>query len=314
MIAQPRILVTGASGQVGEKLLRELAGRATVIATDIAPTLPFAAPDVEYRAVDLTQAAAVQDLVRSVKPAVIVNPAAYTAVDKAESEAETARKVNVDAVRILGEEARRLGIGVVHYSTDYVFAGDGTKPWREEDPTGPLGVYGQTKLDGELALSATGATHVIFRTSWVFSDHGANFVKTMLRFGAERELMKVVADQIGAPTSAGMLARMTARVLDRTVFFGAPLGPSGIYHLACAGETSWHGFAAAIFAKAKALGFPLKVAAVEPIPTEAYPTPARRPKNSRLDCAKFTKTFGIAPESWEKALDDVLKALRAQAG
>jgi dTDP-4-dehydrorhamnose reductase len=172
-------------------------------------------------------------------------------------------------------------------------------------------VYGRTKLASERALAESRAAHLVLRTSWVFSDHGANFVKTMLRLGAEREHLKVVADQVGAPTSAWTLARITRRVMEQTVLAGRPLGPVGVYNAACSGHTSWHGFAVAIFARAQALGFPLPVRSVEPIPTAAYPTAARRPANSRLDLSKLARTFGVRPEGWEAALDEVLGALRA---
>lgn len=294
------LLVTGSGGQVGSKLLNELAGLGKVVGIDV-------------QDLDLTQTAAISAFVQKLRPAAIVNAAAYTAVDKAESEPETARKINADAVRTFGVEARKLKIPLVHYSTDYVFDGSGERPWNETDRTGPLGVYGQTKLEGEMALSASGCTHVVMRTSWVFSDHGHNFVKTMLRLGGERETLSVVSDQIGAPTSASTLARMTRLVLERAFATGQGFAPfSGLYHLTCAGTTSWHGFATTIFAKARALGFPLKVQTVVPITTDAYPTPAMRPSNSRLDCSKFIETFGVRPESWENALDETLQSLKKQ--
>lgn len=306
------ILVTGAGGQVGSKLLTELKPFGRIVATD-AQTVVVPA-GTEFHALDLTDSDRLTDFVRTVRPDAIVNPAAYTAVDKAESEPDLARKVNADAVRVLGIEAKKLKIPLVHFSTDYVFDGAGEKPWVETDRTNPLGVYGQTKLEGEFALAATGCSHVVLRTSWVFSDHGANFVKTMLRLGAERESLRIVSDQIGAPTSAMMLARMSRLILDRAFATGktgfAPF--SGVYHLASTGTTSWHGFATAIFAKARMLGFPLKVQSVEPIPTEAYPTPAKRPYNSRLDCTKFIETFGVHPETWEAALDEALQGLKRQ--
>jgi dTDP-4-dehydrorhamnose reductase len=303
------ILVTGINGQVGHKLLSELKVFGRIVATDIHdPQIK----GLDFRPVDFADPEAVAELVRTVRPDAVVNPAAYTAVDKAEAEPELARKVNADAVRALGTEAKKQQIPLVHYSTDYVFAGTGSKPWTETDRTGPLSVYGQSKLEGEFGLSASGCSHIVLRTSWVFSDHGANFVKTMLRLGAEKERLQVVGDQFGAPTSAAMLARMTRLVLERAFATGktgfAPF--SGVYHLTSTGTTSWHGFATAIFARARALGFPLKVASVEAIPTEAYPTPARRPLNSRLDCTKFIETFGVRPEGWEVSLDETLAGLR----
>lgn len=294
-----RILLTGAGGQVGNKLLPLLRPLGEVLATD--------APGGTFAPLDLADPASIASVVRAFRPTLIVNPAAYTAVDKAETDTALATKVNATAPGLLGEEAKRLGAALVHYSTDYVFDGTGTRPWREDDPVGPLGIYGKTKLDGERALQASGCRHVIFRTSWVFSDHGANFVKTMLRFGAERETLRVVADQTGTPTSAAFLARMTLAAVEKTEGRFENLG--GLYHLVCGGETTWHGFAEAIFAKARARGMKLAVKEVEAIPTSSYPTPAKRPANSRMDCRKFTTTFGETQQPWSAALDEVLAAL-----
>jgi dTDP-4-dehydrorhamnose reductase len=298
---RPIFLVTGAGGQVGHALLKVLPELGDVVATDVGN-----APNV--RQVDFTDASALVDLVRAVKPSVIINPAAYTAVDKAEAEAELAHKINAVAPGVLAAEAKRLGVPLIHYSTDYVFDGSGSAPRREDASTGPLSVYGRSKLDGELAITASGANHVILRTSWVFSEHGHNFVKTMLKLGAEREELKIVADQIGAPTSAAFLADMTVTVIKQGMAAGFS-AKSGTYHLACAGETSWHGFASEVFRQGRERGATLKVQRIEPIPTEAYPTPARRPKNSRLDCTKFERAFAVGRPTWHQALSRVMADL-----
>lgn len=299
------LLVTGVNGQVGNALLKTLAPFGTVVPVDVI------AGDVQIpglKLVDFTNVDALARLVRDVKPTIIINPAAYTAVDKAESEKATAAAVNATAAGILATEAKRLGAPIIHYSTDYVFDGSGTAPRKEDAATGPLGVYGQTKLDGEHAVRDANDAYVILRTSWVFSAHGANFVKTMLRLGKDREELKVVADQYGAPTSAAMLAEATAKV----VALGLKNGFSsiaGLYHLTCLGETSWHGFATEIFRQAREHGMPLKVTRVDPIDTASYPTPATRPLNSRLDCNKFMRTFGQQIPSWQEALAVVMATL-----
>lgn len=289
MASTPVILVTGTSGQVGHALLKTLG-------------LPA------QQRVDFNDLSALARLVRELRPSIIVNPAAHTAVDKAESEEALAFKVNAEAPGVLAEEAKRLGSLLIHYSTDYVFDGSGAGPRKEDAKTGPLGVYGRSKLAGEDAIRAVGGDHVILRTSWVFSDHGNNFVKTMLRLGSEREELRIVGDQIGAPTSAAFLADMTAKIIAK-VGRSSAADVSGLYHLACSGETSWHGFAEEIFRQARAAGMKLKVNRVESIPTEAYPTPARRPKNSRLDCSKFARTFDTELMTWQQALAPVIASL-----
>ena len=290
-----RILLIGKGGQVGFELRRALAPLGEVVAVD-------------YPDVDLADPASIRRTVEEARPEVVVNAAAYTAVDKAETEPERARAINAVAPGIVGEAARRLGARVVHYSTDYVF--DGAKPaaYEEDDRTSPVSVYGATKRDGEDALAASGAEYLTFRTSWVFGAVGQNFVKTILRLAAERESLDVVADQVGAPTPASLLADVTAQVLGRLV--SRPPGeiPSGLYHLVAAGETSWHAFAQAIVRGAISRGRALRLSpeAIRPIATAAYPLPAKRPANSRLDTTLLTRTFGLVLPRWESGLDHVL--------
>lgn len=294
------ILVTGGSGQVGHALASEL------------PRAGFKGVQVfsGRNELDLGDADQLRRSIRSLAPQVIINPAAYTAVDQAESEDKRAMQINGHAPHVLAEEAKRLGALLVHYSTDYVFPGTGTTPYVETDKTGPINTYGQSKLAGEEAIRATGCDAVILRTQWVFSDFGQNFVKTMLRLGAERETLRIVADQIGSPTSALFLARMTAHALHTLTKEGGRAGKLGTYHLACSGWTSWYEFAKAVFTKAKGRGAKLKVNLVEPILTADYPTPARRPHNSRLACEKFQKAFDVPKlQSWDAALDEALASL-----
>ncbi|SIR22170.1 dTDP-4-dehydrorhamnose reductase [Rhizobium sp. RU35A] len=292
-----RILLTGRNGQVGFELQRALAPLGEVLAFDRA-------------GLDLADETAIRARLRDLRPDAIVNPAAYTAVDRAETDSETAEAINAVAPGVLGEEAERLGALVIHYSTDYVFDGQATGFQREADPTGPQGVYGRTKLAGEQALARTGARHLIFRTSWVFGAHGANFLKTMLRLAAEREALSVVADQIGAPTAASLIADVTAHALRQALREPASV-PDGVYHLAAAGETSWHAYASHVIAGARAAGRPLRVAedAIRPIPAADYPTPARRPANSRLDTEKLRNTFGLVLPHWRDGVDHVLQQI-----
>jgi dTDP-4-dehydrorhamnose reductase len=286
-----RILLLGAGGQLGMQLKQAFTGKVELTA-------------LARAGLDLSDADAIRSAIRSANPEIVINAAAYTAVDKAESEPEQARLVNAVALGIIAEELAKTNGWLVHYSTDYVFDGSGTKPWIETDPTGPLGVYGQTKLDGELAIAAMGCKHVILRTSWVYAAEGRNFLHTMLRLGRERDQLKVVDDQIGAPTTAEALTEATLAVLRR-LNEDAP-EVTGVYHLACAGETSWCGFAKAIFAEFASLQ---KTPEVLPIPTESYPTPAKRPRNSRLNCNKFTRQFGFQMLEWQDALHDVVRKL-----
>ena len=304
-----RVLLTGAAGQVGGELARALAGRAEVTAHD-------------RRTLDLSDGKAIARAVRDAKPAVILNAAAYTAVDKAESEEEAAAAVNATAPGILAQEAKTCGALLVHYSTDYVFDGTKKSPYVETDPTAPLGAYGRTKLEGERAIAASGCDHLILRTSWVFAAHGQNFVRTMLRLGATRPELRVVADQRGSPTSARDLARATLRILaDEGALTPAGLqrvrGAGGIYHATAAGVTTWHAFAQQIFSDwAWRNGGRFVAPRVLPITTAEYPTPARRPAWSVLSNEKLLRVFGVALPGWRSGLGDALEELarvRAEA-
>jgi len=290
-----RLLLIGKNGQVGFELRRALGPLGAVVAVD-------------FPECDLARPESVRAIVTQVRPDVIVNAAAYTAVDKAESEPDLARAINAAAPGLLGEEARSIGARVIHYSTDYVYDGAKGTAYREDDATGPLCVYGSSKRDGDEALAASGAGHFIFRTSWVFGAHGGNFVKTILRLAAERDRLAIVADQIGAPTSAALLADITAQVLGQLRWRDPATMPSGVFHLTAGGETSWHGFAQAILAGGVSRGLTFKVTpeAVGAITTAEYPLPARRPANSRLDTTKLQQTFGLVPPHWQAGLDHVL--------
>jgi len=296
-MSRPRILLTGANGQVGWELRRTLSCLGEVVALD-------------SNAMDLADADAVRQQVRAIAPRIIVNPAAYTAVDKAESEPERAHAVNAVAPGILAEEACSIGALLVHYSTDYVFSGSGATPRGEDDACDPLNVYGATKLAGERAIQASGCRHLIFRTSWVYGARGSNFLLTMRRLMRERPELKIVADQVGAPTWCRDLAEATAQVLSQVV---SPMPaankaePWGIYHMTNAGETSWHGFARAI----QALDASDEVRAparLLPIPSSDYPTPAKRPLNSRLNNDRLEQSFGLRLQDWRAALALCLEA------
>jgi dTDP-4-dehydrorhamnose reductase len=280
-----KILITGAAGQLGRELKRSLAPLGEVRACD-------------RRQLDLASPDTLRQAVRDFAPTLIVNAAAWTAVDKAESELAAAHAINAAAPGILAEEARRCSALLIHYSTDYVFDGSGTRPWTENDATAPLSAYGRTKLAGEQAIASVGGRYLIFRTSWVYGLHGANFMKTMLRVGKERPELRVVADQIGAPTWTRHLADATALVCRSDA--------TGLYHLANGGETSWHGYAEAIFAATVHLGLLPSAPKVVPITTADYPLPAPRPANSRLDCSRFARDFGLALPDWQIALQDCL--------
>ncbi len=297
-----KILLLGKNGQVGWELQRSLAVLGEVVALDRL--------GADGLCGDLSDLAGMAQTVRSVRPQVIVNAAAHTAVDKAESEPDLARTLNALAPQVLAQEARQLGAWLVHYSTDYVFDGSGSQPWKETDATAPLSVYGQTKREGEQAIAASGCHHLILRTSWVYGARGGNFAKTMLRLAAEREQLKVIDDQVGAPTGADLLADVTAHALRHLLppTRRNDLTPSGIYHVAAAGETSWHGYARFVLQQVQEAGLALKAGPeqVLPIPTSAYPTPAKRPHNSRLDSKLLQNTFGLTLPHWQDGVRRML--------
>jgi dTDP-4-dehydrorhamnose reductase len=289
---QRSILLTGINGQVGFELARSLQGLGNVVALD-------------RTGLDLADLDQVRRVVREIKPALIVNPAAYTAVDKAETDVDAAMRLNAEAPAVLAEEAKKLGAALVHYSTDYVFNGKKDGAYVEDDGVDPQNVYGKSKLEGEQAIAASGCDHLIFRTSWVYGTRGKNFLLTMLRLGAEKSELNVVADQIGAPTWSNTIATLTAGVLAQAC--SAEAGDvrdwwehhSGVYHLTASGSTSWHGFAEAIFR----LSNLEKKPKVNPIPASAYPVPAVRPSNSRMSNEKLMQAFGLRAPEWDKALE-----------
>ena len=285
-----KILLLGKNGQVGWELQRSLAPLGALTALDRQGGSGLCG--------DLSDLEGLAATVRTLQPQVIVNAAAYTAVDKAESEPELARCINAEAPAVLAREAQACGALLVHYSTDYVFDGSGDQPWTEDAPTGPLSVYGVTKLAGEQAIVQAGRAHLILRTSWVYAARGGNFAKTMLRLVQERERLTVINDQWGAPTGAELIADVTAHAIAQT---RQQPGKAGIYHLAPAGETTWHAYAKYVIAQARQAQEAIKIKATEiaPIPTSAYPTPARRPHNSRLNCAKLQATFGLHLSPWQ---------------
>jgi dTDP-4-dehydrorhamnose reductase len=290
-----RILLLGKNGQVGWEAQRALAPLGEVVALDRSGRDGLCG--------DLGQPDALAATVRELAPAVIVNAAAYTAVDKAESEPALAQRINADAVGVLAREAAALGALLVHYSTDYVFDGSGERPWREDDATGPLSVYGTTKLAGEDAIRDSGCDHLIFRTSWVHAARGGNFARTMLRLAAERERLTVIDDQIGAPTGADLIADVSAHAIRSTL---ADSSLCGTYHLAASGQTSWHGYASFVIEAARAAGRPLAVREIAPIPTSSYPTPAVRPLNSRLDTTRLRIRFGLHLPDWREGVSRML--------
>jgi dTDP-4-dehydrorhamnose reductase len=257
---------------------------------------------------DFSRPEQLAETVLKVRPDVIVNAAAHTAVDKAESEPELARKLNATSPGVLAEAAQQIGALMVHYSTDYVFDGSGSRPWVETDATGPLSVYGRTKLEGEQLVAQRCARHLIFRTSWVYAARGGNFAKTMLRLARERDRLTVIDDQFGAPTGAELLADVTAHALRDTL---REPGKAGIYHLVAGGETTWNGYARFVLEQARAGGVELKASpdAVDAVPTSAFPTPATRPHNSRLDTAKLQSTFGIALPHWQAGVARMLREI-----
>ena len=292
-----KILLLGKNGQVGWELQRALAPLGELTALD--------RQGDDGLCGDLTNLDGLAATVRAVQPQVIVNAAAYTAVDKAEGEPELAQRINAEAPAALAREAAALGALLVHYSTDYVFDGSGSAPWAEDAPTGPLGVYGATKLAGEQAIAQTGCPHLILRTSWVYAARGGNFARNMLRLAQERERLTVIDDQWGAPTGAELIADVTAHAVAQTRQQPAK---AGIYHLTAAGETTWFSYAKYVLALAGQAQKAIKIKATEllPIPTSAYPTPARRPHNSRLDTRKLQTRFGLALPPWQHGVRRML--------
>ncbi len=293
-----KILLTGKRGQVGFELVRALAPLGEIRA-------------VGHAECDLADASAIRALVQSCHPDLIVNAAAYTAVDKAESEPAPAHAVNAVAPGVLGEEAVKLGAWVVHYSTDYVFDGTKLGAYVEEDLTNPLSVYGRTKRDGEIALQASGARHLIFRTSWVVGAHGGNFAKTILRLSVDRESLNVVTDQYGAPTSAALLADVTAQIVRQMQREGGDTFPFGLYHLVADGETNWCDYARFVVTEALAAGRSLRLLpeAIRAIPSSEYPTAAKRPANSRMDTSKLRRTFGFELPDWKSGVSHILQQI-----
>ncbi len=292
-----KILVTGKNGQVGHELMITLAPLGKVIGVDV-------------KECDLSQSAAIEALLDKVSPDIIVNPAAYTAVDKAESESTIAHAVNAQAPKILARYAARHNILLVHFSTDYIFDGTKEGAYQEDDEANPKSVYGKTKWLGEEAVRKMAAKHIIIRTSWVFGSHGVNFLKTMLKLAQERDKLSIVADQFGAPTSAKLLAEVTAQIIKE---FQEPgfYRKFGTYHVVAKGETSWHGYAKLVIEKANALGVVTKISPdqIKPITTKEYPVPAPRPANSRLDTTKVLSTFSVRLPKWQDEVDCVVKEL-----
>ena len=301
-----KILLFGRDGQVGWELQRSLSVLGEVIALDF-----DAAHNPDGLCGDFSNLSGLSETVQRVKPDVIVNAAAHTAVDKAESEPELARTLNALAPGVLAEQAKALGAWLVHYSTDYVFDGSGTTPRQETDDTDPLNVYGQTKLEGEQRVAST-SKHLIFRTSWVYAARGGNFAKTMLRLASERDALSVIDDQFGAPTSAELLADVTTHAL-RSAMQRPEL--AGLYHCVAAGETTWCGYARYVLTQAQALGWALKAGPtqVTPIPTANYPTPARRPLNSRLDTTRLQTTFNLVLPPWQQGVARMLTEIKLNA-
>ncbi len=305
--ANRRILLLGPNGQVGWELRRSLQSLGDVIS--VARTENYRDPQSQHYHLDLAKPESIRELVRQVQPNIIVNAAAYTAVDKSEEQAELAQRINGVAPGVLAEEAERSHCTLVHYSTDYVFDGSGEVAWTEADQPDPINTYGKTKLAGEEAIRATGAGHLVLRVSWVHGVHGANFVKTMLRLAAQREELAIVSDQIGAPTSARVIADATANIIAQlgSDAAGELKQTGGTFHLTCQGETNWHAYALEIFRQARARGLSLAVQRVKPIPSSAYPVPATRPLNSRMNCGRLAERFQIKPPAWQTALWHVLE-------
>ncbi|EOV0647186.1 dTDP-4-dehydrorhamnose reductase [Cronobacter turicensis] len=289
------ILLFGKSGQVGWELQRALAPLGHIIALDF---------NSEDYCGDFSNPEGVAETVRRIKPDVIVNAAAHTAVDKAEAERDFAQLLNATSVEAIAREATKINAWVIHYSTDYVFPGTGETPWCESDATAPLNVYGETKLAGERAVQNFCPNHLIFRTSWVYAGKGNNFAKTMLSLAKERESLSVINDQYGAPTGAELLADCTAHAIRVAL---AKPEVAGLYHLVASGVTTWYDFAALVFDEARKAGITLKLTDLQPVPTSAYPTPARRPQNSRLNTLKFQQQFGLVLPQWDMGVKRMLE-------
>lgn len=293
-----KILLLGKSGQVGWELQRSLAPLGQLIALD--------RHGADGLCADLCDLVGLRATIRTLRPDVIVNAAAYTAVDKAEVEMQLADCVNAQSSQVMAEEAAALGAWLIHYSTDYVFNGQGTTPWVETDAVDPLNHYGASKMAGENAIIASGCKHLIFRTSWVYGARGSNFAKTMMRLAKERETLKVICDQIGAPTGADLIADVTALAIQRV-----KLDPqlSGVYHLVAGGEVSWHGYASFVIDFARTCGEAFAVTVIDPIPTSAYPTPACRPLNSRLNTRKLCDAFSLHLPDWQSGVTRMLREI-----
>lgn len=285
-----KVLITGCNGQVGHCLVNQLRDKAEVLAVD-------------KEQLDITDRAAVYAMIADFEPNYIINAAAHTAVDKAEEEVDLSFAINRDGSKYLAEAAESCGAVMLHISTDYVFDGAGELPYRESDTVSPQGVYGQSKLAGERAVAQACAKHLILRTAWVFGEHGNNFVKTMLRLGQDRDALSIVGDQIGGPTYAGDIASALITMIEYIEKEGAPQW--GVYHFSGMPYASWYEFAEQIFAAAKNKSVLAQIPILSSIPTSAYPTPAKRPANSRLDCEKIDQQFGIKPSDWQAALDNI---------
>lgn len=301
-----KILLFGKNGQVGWELQRSLAPLGELVA--------LGRHDTDLCG-DLGNLAGISATVRQVRPAVVINAAAYTAVDKAESDAAMAHLINAEAPGVLAEAASDIGACMVHYSTDYVFDGRGAQPWKESDPPGPLSVYGRTKLEGERRIANACANHLILRTSWLYGARGSNFPKTMLRLARESDRLTVIDDQFGAPTGADLLADLTAHML-RSALLQSPGLLAGVYHAAAAGETSWHGLARFVVECASNAGLELKASpmTVDPVPTTAFATVARRPHNSRLDTTKLQASFGLQLPAWQQGVARMLAGINSGTG
>jgi dTDP-4-dehydrorhamnose reductase len=299
-----KILLFGANGQVGTELRRSLAPLGDVVATTRSGTLPDGAPCV---AADLGVPESLPALIETIAPDIVVNAAAYTAVDRAEGERAQAFRINAEAPGVIARACAARGAWLVHYSTDYVFDGSASRPYREDDPVAPLGVYGASKYAGEQAIGDSGARHLILRTAWVYAAHGHNFLRTMLRLASERDVLRVVADQVGCPTPAGLLADSTTQLLALLP------AQSTTLHLTGTGQTSWHGFAEAIIDGAQARGLIARGPRVDAIATRDYPTPAARPAYSVLDTGRIAREFGVQPPAWQDGLGNVLDEIARHA-